>query len=797
MKILICFLLFATIIFISEAKQIFDKSQHKYTVWSQANPWFPPNLMPHQRVGGTDYAWHQYSDSPVEMWKKVAQICKPYGLTGIQLEVSFKGNGEIHHAEYLKYVMEGFAQAGNGFKVMPFITTARCPDRKSIIKLWDKYFNEYYKYLKNHPSLYRLNGIPVITLYTQQNYSVEDWIELRKFLNKKYGPVIMLMNTWMPPLRSDKKLLKKYIEIFDGVTAYANFTPEAQASHMQMVAEIMKDFPEKIFEASVHNTYTQHYNYGGIFPELTEKLRKSFDIALNVKPDSLVLTNFFDIYENSRILPSYEYDDFILELTKYKKSQWMDIKYHSSNTYPYYLSNFISLYAGQPLRFELLALPANKAGTVKLELANAAGKRLYISPPVNIPANEFFVYKWELPATSFHEEYEIYPRLIVNDSPYNYSPPTMINPSHRSHLLWYTRSLKNQLKINGNDIEWNFCGGKAGDILDYNEYGIGYFQADFKTSNGGIFRLLRNGAEFARWKRSSGNIAESISLPHPGAGCDAYALELLDHSGKRFRTTSIFISGTRKNAKNITIPIVLNNGKLKNLEFQADRIPFYHYRGNIFCGSLLIDSSGYRHDGFMGGVGYGGGHLLNTGYRHEHFGGLNGTVYPQSPRVMSDKGKTYLQFDGNEYICIQGGTMFPYAMTLEFEILRQTDTSAGVMGCGNKQLQVFLRGDGKLLIYRSEGTSSSEKMLISEDEIPKNNWTHVAIVYDAEKISIYIDGKNSGNLKLKPSRRHETFCAMVVGASCINFNRPGSYFKGGLRNIRLTGRNLQTSEFLK
>ena len=95
--------------------------------------------------------------------------------------------------------------------------------------------------------------------------------------------------------------------------------------------------------------------------------------------------------------------------------------------------------------------------------------------------------------------------------------------------------------------------------------------------------------------------------------------------------------------------------------------------------------------------------------------------------------------------------MFPYAMTLEFEILRQTDTSVGVMGCGNKQLQIFLRGDGKLLISRSEGVSASEKMLISEDEIPKNNWTHVAIVYDAEKISIYIDGKNSGNLKLKPS----------------------------------------------
>lgn len=137
-------------------------------------------------------------------------------------------------------------------------------------------------------------------------------------LRKKYGDFIILFNTWQRTFRKAPNKIIDYLKVFDGVTAYANWTIEAQREHMKMLTKIMKEqFPDKIFEAAVHNTYTQHFNYGGTVPEFTEKYRESLACALGAKPDSLVVTNFFDIYENSRILPSYEYEDVLLELLRW------------------------------------------------------------------------------------------------------------------------------------------------------------------------------------------------------------------------------------------------------------------------------------------------------------------------------------------------------------------------------------------------------------------------------------------------------------------------------------------------
>ena len=99
-----------------------------------------------------------------------------------------------------------------------------------------------------------------MTSYRVDTYSVEDWQYLRKHLEKKYGKFIILFNTWMGAFRKAPNKIIDYLKVFDGVTAYANWTIEVQREHMKMLTKIMKEqFPDKIFEAAVHNTYTQHF----------------------------------------------------------------------------------------------------------------------------------------------------------------------------------------------------------------------------------------------------------------------------------------------------------------------------------------------------------------------------------------------------------------------------------------------------------------------------------------------------------------------------------------------------------
>lgn len=789
----------------AENQLSFDKQEYQKTVWSQANPWFPPNVAPPNRTGGTDYAWHEYSSEPQLMWKKVAEVCKPYGMTGIQMEVSLRDDGIIHHMEALKPMLDGFQSAGNGFKGMPFITTVPAKNRQTLIKTWEKYFDATWPILATHPNAFRINGMPVMTSYRVDTYSVEDWQYLRKHLEKKYGKFIILFNTWMGAFRKAPNKIIDYLKVFDGVTAYAAWTIEAQREHMKMLTKIMKEqFPDKIFEAAVHNTYTQHFNYGGNIPEFTEKYRNSLVCALEAKPDSLVLTNFFDIYENSRILPSYEYEDVLLELLRWYTASWRQAPYYSQENYNFYLSNFISIYAGDSPRFEFLALPGKMKhkADVKLEVADAAGKVLYTSATIIVTPGTFKAHKWVLPTLQFAAYRELYPRLVVNGKKYDFSPPTMIDPSLRSHLLWYTRSIKNQLSINKGSKTWIFCGGQPGSCIKMPNDGFGYLQAAFTSlsngtsrTGGSFVRLLRNGAEFMRFKRWNADLAESLQLPSPGATCDSYSLELVNKQGIRYRTPSIYLSGKRF-GKKVSIPIVTQDQNIHEIEFQADRVPYYYYPCNIPCGSLLIDCSGYSHDGFMGGTGYGGGHLLRTGYRHEHIGGLRGETYPHSPSYVIAENNTFLHFSGNDYICLQGGTMFPYASTIELEIRPIKNGTMGILGAGNNQIQLMLREDGKLLVARSTGNSPALKQFVSDIALKYNQWSHIAVVYDCNTLIAYINGKVAGKMKIAPSKRHEIFNAMVLGATCKNLNQPDLFYKGDMRNVRIYGRALSPHEFL-
>ncbi|MCF6173759.1 MAG: hypothetical protein L3J44_08280, partial [Campylobacteraceae bacterium] len=109
------------------------------------------------------------------------------------------------------------------------------------------------------------------------------------------------------------------------------------------------------------------------------------------------------------------------------------------------------------------------------------------------------------------------------------------------------------------------------------------------------------------------------------------------------------------------------------------------------------DSSGYRHHGFIRAVGFEGGHLQQYGFRHEHTGPV-ASKHSKNPQFKRDaNGEGFYRFKGPKgYIRIMGGTMPPYASTVELSIRIKKYAASGIFGTANKQLSIGLTKDGKI-----------------------------------------------------------------------------------------------------
>jgi len=124
----------------------------------------------------------------------------------------------------------------------------------------------------------------------------------------------------------------------------------------------------------VHTTYCVHFHYGGVAPKLTEKYRNSWKITLAARPDSITITNWFDTYENSRIMPSYELEDSTLRVAQNEIAKWKKQKPLETDSPDLYVSNYTNVLLGQPLHFEIIGFPLkekDKKVTVWMEICDA------------------------------------------------------------------------------------------------------------------------------------------------------------------------------------------------------------------------------------------------------------------------------------------------------------------------------------------------------------------------------------------------------------------------------------------
>lgn len=139
----------------------FNKSGHWQTAWVHANPWWPPNKDRRESLGGPDVAMRRYPGGAA-MWCEVAKELEVYGINGIQLESSV--NAPYYNV--FRAVFEGFQAAGNQRKVVFFLGM----HGNNIVADTVKFFTTLQAEL-SHPNLYKLDGRPVIVMYSASGHA--------------------------------------------------------------------------------------------------------------------------------------------------------------------------------------------------------------------------------------------------------------------------------------------------------------------------------------------------------------------------------------------------------------------------------------------------------------------------------------------------------------------------------------------------------------------------------------------------------------------------------------------------
>ena len=774
------------------AREPVDKTAYQGTLWVQANPWFPPVksrlIAP---LGGPNYAMKRYEDKGG--WLGAVKQLSECGVTGLQMELI----GGAFWETFMD-VLNAAEKSGTDFKLSIFETrdgNTFDDVRNGLTALLER-LNPI---LRNHPNVYRLDGRPVIIIYQTAFLKPEQWTGLFDELEAKYGKIVWLFVSFDgASLNTDLVVFESYLEVFDGISNYCCFSEEGQREHYAMVSEVMKRHPEKIFEAGVHNAYMSHFHNGGFNTDLSHKFRASLDIDLEAGADSLTLTNLFDHYENSLFLPCYEREDFLLKYTACRLAEYRG-ETVGGNEPELVVVTDINLRLGEDLNLDLVTMPVShdeKTAEVDVTWCDADGHEILAFPTRLLNLEQAGCERFSVKCPLWSDVMAVTPRVTLrwNGTEKVFAPHTMttIQPTMRSNNMYWARSSRNQLKVVAlAQPEWTLNGAGPGSRIAWGD-GLFVFRAmvaAVANQNIDQIRIMRNGREFATLEKHDLMFEHALILPCPGDTWDAYHLELENRSGCRYQTLPVFVALAPDDNRDVEIPVFCADGAVRRTNVDERRLADFRYPMERDNGVLLLDHSGYQHHAYLGGAGYGGGHLKFTGYHFEH----SGTVEPQPPPAApkfgyDDDGRGFLAFDGAQHVSMMAATMPPYASCVELEVRpRAVGTPQDILAVGNKTLRLHLDEQGRLHAVRQGlvNGETADAEIVSRASLKADAWHSIKVIYDLARLALFVDGDLQGSVDVAPMQGSDRHNFMLLGCGIANFWDPAKHFTGDIRALYL------------
>ena len=566
----------------------------------------------------------------------------------------------------------------------------------------------------------------------------------------------------------------------------------------------------------------------GLEARLSSDWRESVDLWLGSAADAIQISNLFDHYENSLVLPCYEREDLLLRYLEYALSAWRGSPFRKEKRPEPVLCNYQSALVGwRSLDFEVLGFPIDseeKDVQFHVELCDTSGKVLRALDSRKMRLDTFRAERFSVPSEDFVDERGVVPRLVYSwkgqEHAMPHNPMTVVEPAQSSYRLYWARSTKNALEV-AKGGEWSIDGVGPGGTVAPKAAGVSVFDSRIKAKDGvgareGYFRQVvkRDGSEFFSLKnrRLQLSCELALALPNPQGSLHWYNLEIENRLGRRYQTLPIWnTDGSR--ARKVEVSLLDSKGNVFVHGVEEARIPFYYYPCDRDSGSVVVDVSGYEHHGIVNGKGFGGGHHDYTGYNHLH----NGPVAPDARRLFrrDGDGTGFYRLEGEDALMFMGATAMPGAGTYEVSVRPASPgQDAGVLSCGRGHVALDVVPDGRVRLSRRQVANRQtlewrRNECLSKSVLPVGRWTRLAVVYDLKEIRLYFDGRLEASMEAAPNffpegfgRAHRPFHSdeflgnMLIGAACRQPYTPERPFKGDVRHVRITGRNLAPDEFL-
>lgn len=473
----------------ADSRPPFDKSGRVGKIFSHVNDWkfqtFTQEPMDLDRLLGD-------SNGSIEQdFAYNAHKMEEFGISGIYLQNNLG-------IAPLDAVLEAFRKADNGRTVALFAT--RPPNAslnpgagveanaEAIARGWIEELRPLNEVMRNHPNYDRVDGYPVIVCYGGAPAPrAEWWAAAVQRVESELGRFVWLRSNhfW------DEKSLEEWIPHLDGITQYS--THGVSFTRFHEVAEPMHErWSGKIFEANAGVTHQsviqgsvgRDWGYG------TEFLRFTLEYALGLRPDTLHITNWNDVEENSHIAPSYIRWDSLLRIIRARTREFRGLGEPERVEAELIVTNKIDLILGQMLDIEVLGLPmapGSKPVTLDLRLSDDAGREIHRFPPRAVRYDKLHAEQFRVQSADLGEGMPpaaVYPVLFYEQDgqrhgPYRLRPTRLRLGQTPTDLAWMTPlsawrpdfAASWAVALPGTRVDWKSLksGGSAGDATTLGE----------------------------------------------------------------------------------------------------------------------------------------------------------------------------------------------------------------------------------------------------------------------------------------------------------------------------------------
>ena len=821
-----------------------DRKAVEKKIFVHCNPWFPIDVVGKHTVGGPNVPWEHYTGGTP--WKRSMEVLSGYGVNGILLEI----NEPTYEIPVFRKLLDG---APDGFQILMHFGFYSKTIDETVTNIRNV-LRPYAKDLAGSPHILRLNGRPVLFVYCLNNGRTVDYYrEVFTRIDREVCPMTYLFcysDLWMKGGWNEAKfetLVRDYLRVFDGVSTYS-FSYEdvrVQRREARVLSKVMRENPGKVFFGGAFTTWTQPFVQAGLEVHLSRNWRESVDLWMSpsVGADAIELTNLFDHFEQSLVYPCYEREDLLLRYLQYAASCWRATPFPREKEPELVLCNYETAQLGwTPLDFEILGFPIDSPVTeveASIQICDTAGRVLKTLGPRKMDLSRFSSEWFSVPSIDFASERAVVPRLVYRwngkDRVAPYNPMTILSPSARNYRMYWARSTRNAYERRvreGDSEDWTLDGVHPGGTRRSTADGLGVFSSriSYHLQDGnpkrGYFRsgVRRDGVEFEFTNERHFALTSTLALqlPVPGGALHWYSLEIENRHGRRWQSLPIWeTDGSRDRL--VTMPILNATNGIVRCEIEDCRVPFFYWPCRRDGLELLLDESGYVHNGHFSTSTSGGYNGINyIGYNLYHNSSVGHAAGFKTLFRMDADGRGAIEFGGEDFCKVAGGTAFPGASTYEISVKpKSLGTRMGLLNTSAGHVLLSILPDGRVRAARRAAPISGADQfayrwpeVVSRRSIPPNAWTRIAVVYDLEKIALYVDGELQGTSDAPPcyvdlgwgsksnvTTSHENHNLLMIGAETdvtdIDNYKSLNRFKGRLREIRAYGRNLSPEEFLK